>query len=123
MLEQQYLGNEWRIYFGLMWSAPPSSEQLAIPAVAALRQSLELAGFKNNENFLAWKWSAYYPRGSRFLQRYALQPEKLLDEATAMFSELLIERHPQIAAANAALLAAPRSISISLDQLRSKQRV
>jgi len=38
------------------------------------------------------------------LQRYALQPEKLLAEAAAMFSELLIERHPQIAAANAPCL-------------------
>jgi hypothetical protein len=120
MLEQQYLGNEWRIYFGLMWNASPAPEQLAMPAVAALKNALQQSGFKSNESFLAWKWTSYRPRGSSCLLRYAQQPEKLLDEMVAIFGELLIERQTQIAQANAALRSAPRSMVISLDKLRSR---
>lgn len=120
MLEQQFLGNEWRIYYGLMWSASPSPAQLALPAVAALQQALQQAGYKSNENFLAWKWTPYRPRGSGFLQRYAQQPVQLLDEAAGIFDELLTTQHEAVALANAALHAAPRSAPVSLDRLRSK---
>lgn len=120
MLEQQFLGNEWRIYYGLMWSAAPSSAQLALPAVAALQQTLQQSGYKGNENFLAWKWSPFRPRGSSFLKRFALQPTKLLDEAAGIFGELLTEQREALALANAELQAAPRTAAISLDRLRSK---
>lgn len=120
MLEQQFLGNEWRIYYGLMWSAAPSPPQLALPAVAALQQTLQQSGYKGNENFIAWKWSPYRPRGSSFLQRYALQPAKLLDEAAGIFGELLTEQREALTLANAELQAAPRTAAISLERLRSK---
>lgn len=121
MMEQQYLGGVWRIYFGLMWSATPSLEQLALPAVAALKQSLQDAGFKNNENFLAWQWTALHPRRKDFLLRFSQHPAALLNDAMASLQKLLIEHRTSIEQANAALQTAPRSMTISLDQLRSKR--
>src|ERR1022692_3055576 len=70
MLEQQYLGGVWRIYFGLMWSAAPSPDQLGLPAVRNLKESLQQAGFKSNENFLGWQWTTFHPRRKDFLLHY-----------------------------------------------------
>ena len=69
MLEQQYLGGTWRIYFGLMWSASPTPDQLELPAVTGLKAALQKAGFKSNENFLAWQWTSFHPRRKDFLLR------------------------------------------------------
>lgn len=121
MMEQQYLGGVWRIYFGLMWSAAPSPGQLALPAVAALKQALQDAGFKNNENFMAWQWTALHPRRKDFLLRFSQRPATLLNDATAHLQKLLVEHRALIEQANAALQTAPRSMAISLDQLRSKR--
>lgn len=121
MLEQQYLGGHWRIFLGLMWSATPSPDQLTLPAVAALKQSLQNAGFKNNENFLAWQWTALHPRRRDFLLRYAQQPEKLLGDVEAILKTLLTEHRALIEQANAALQTAPRSMTVSLDRLRGKR--
>lgn len=120
MLEQQYMGGTWRIFYGLMWQVAPAPGQLALPAVSALKQRLADAGFKNNENFLAWQWTNLYPRRGDFLQRFAQNPEKLLDETESIFKTLLTDQRALIAAANAALKDAPRSMTISLDQLRRK---
>lgn len=121
MMEQQYLGGVWRIYFGLMWSTAPATEQLALPAVSALKQALQDAGFKHNENFLAWQWTALHPRRQDFLLRFAQQPETLLNETSAILEKLLVEHRALIEQANAALQTAPRSMAISLDQLRIKR--
>lgn len=121
MLEQQYLGGTWRIFLGLMWQAAPATEQLALPAVVALRQQLMDAGFGQNENFLAWQWTRFYPRRSDFLLSYSQQPEKLLDEVEAVFKSLLTEHRAQIASANAALQGVTRSMPVSLEQLRRKR--
>ena len=48
MLEQQYMGNALRIYFGLMWSAPPTPELSRLDAVIKLRDILQKESFKNN---------------------------------------------------------------------------
>lgn len=122
MLEQQYLGGNWRIYFGLMWSAAPSPDQLTLPPVAALKQSLQDKGFKSNADFLAWQWTKLYPRRRDFLLSYSQQPEKLLGDLEALLKILLIDHRTLIEQANAALQAAPRSMAISLDQLRSKRQ-
>lgn len=121
MLEQQYLGSSWRIFFGLMWSATPTPEQLCLPAVSALKESLQQAGFKNNENFLAWQWTAFYPRRRDFLLRFSQQPEILLNDATAVLNKLLAEHCATIAQANAALQTATRSMTISLHRLHDKR--
>jgi hypothetical protein len=121
MLEQQYLGGTWRIFFGLMWQAAPTPEQLALPAVATLRQLLLDSGFKHNENFLGWQWTGFYPRRSDFLQRFAQQPDELLDDVEAIFKPLLTAQRELIGKANAALKDVPRSMTISLDQLRRKR--
>lgn len=121
MLEQQYLGGTWRIFFGLMWQASPTAEQAALPAIARLKQQLADAGFKNNENFLAWQWTNFHPRRSGFLLRYVQQPEKLLDEVESIFNTLLTDQLSLLASANAALKEVPRSMTISLDQLRKKR--
>lgn len=121
MMEQQYLGGVWRIYSGLMWSASPSPDQLGLPAVSALKAALQTAGFKSNENFLAWQWTAFHPRRKDFLLRYALQPEKPLGEMEATLKTLLMGHSVPIEQANAALKSAPRSAAVSLDRLRSKR--
>jgi hypothetical protein len=118
MLEQQYLGGIWRIFFGLMWSTSPSTTQLALPAVAVLKQTLTDAGFKTNEAFLAWQWTNFYPRRRDFLLRYSQQPEALLDEVESLFKRLLTDQRELITAANTELRSAPVSMTVSLDQLR-----
>lgn len=120
MMEQQYLGGHWRIYFGLMWSTVPSPDHLALPAVITLHESFRQAGFKSNESHLAWQWTTMHPRRKDFLLRYAQQPEMILNDAQAFMQSLLTERHDLLAAANAALRIAPRSTAISLTRLRSK---
>ena len=120
MMEQQNLDGSWRIYFGLMWSAKPSPEHRALPAVLKLKEALLLAGFKNNENYLAWQWTTLHPRRSDFLLRYAQQPEVLLNDAQNFLQTLLLEQRDLIAAANAELQAAPRGLAGSLHQLRDE---
>jgi len=88
--------------------------------VRKLKAALQNAGFKSNENFLAWQWTMLYPRRRDFLIRFAQQPEKLLDEAEAIVKTLLIERRELVEQANAALQAAPRSIAVALNQLRDE---
>jgi len=120
MMEQQYLGGVWRIYFGLMWSAAPTPDQLGLPAVSSLKASLQSAGFKNNENFLAWQWTAFHPRRKDFLLSYSLQPEKLLGDIEAIFKTLLIEHRVAIEQANASLKTAARGLDAALNQLRNE---
>jgi hypothetical protein len=121
MVEQQSLGGEWRIYYGLMWSAAPSPEQLEIVAVKKLKASLQNAGFKNNERFLAWQWTAFHPRRKDFLMRYAHRPEQLLDEMEAILKKLLVDFGSDIAQTNEVLrINSPRSLHSSLQQLRNE---
>lgn len=119
MLEQQRLGGTTRIYFGLMWSSTPTPEITQLAHVVALRDTLQMEGFKNNESFLAWQWSPYHPRRRDFLLRLSRQPELLVDEAAALLQELLVKHGTAIQAVNAALHAAPRSAAVSLEQLRT----
>lgn len=118
VIEQQLLGGKWRIYFGLMWQGQPTSAHLSLPALVALKQRYSDAGYKSNESFLAWQWTHFYPRRSDFLQRYSATPDQLLDEVEGIFKELLNTHRDLISSANAALKDAPRSMTISLDQLR-----
>lgn len=118
VLEQQFLGGKWRIFFGLMWNTPPSATQLSLPAVAALKLVLDESGFKSNENFLAWQWCNLYPRRSDFLLRYTHHSEKLFAEIETVLHPLLCAHRKLISLANAALQDTPRSMTISLDQLR-----
>ena len=121
MVEQQYLGGEWRIYYGLMWSATPSPEQLGIVAVKSLKTSLQNAGFKNNERFLAWQWTPFHPRRKDFLMRYAHRPEQLLDEMELILKKLLIDYGSAIAHVNEMIRTTlPRSLHASLQQLRNE---
>lgn len=120
MLEQQYLGGSWRIYIGLMWQGTPTPEQLGHPAVVSLKLALADAGFSNNASFLAWQWTRFYPRNSDFLLRCSEQREGLLDEFEKLMSPLLAEHSESIDAANRALNEMPRSMPISLDQLRRR---
>lgn len=121
MLEQQYLGGSWRIFFGLMWNTPPTLPQLALPAVASLKTLLSEAGYKSNENFLAWQWTNLYPRRHDFLLRCSQKPEILLNEINEIAKTFISEHSELIKRANAALQDAPPSMAISLDQLRRKR--
>ncbi|MEO8330876.1 MAG: hypothetical protein ABI479_00460 [Gallionella sp.] len=121
MVEQQYLGGAWRIYFGLMWSNAPTPDHLGSTAVSSLKESLQHVGYKNNASFLAWQWTAFHPRRRDFLLRYAREPEVILDEMETLLKKLLLDHSDSIALANSALRSAPRSMAISLDRLRSKR--
>lgn len=122
MAEQQLMGGDWRIYFGLIWSGSPSPEHLKLPEVARLKEALNQAGLKSNENFLGWQWTRLHPRRQDFLLRFSTGPQALLDDAAKPLLGLLSEFGPALAAANASLRHAPRSMAISLDQLRSKRK-
>lgn len=120
MIEQQNLGGDLRIYFGLMWSTAPSPEQLALPAIGALKEALQKSHFKTNESFLGWQWTSFHPRRKDFLLRYSRQPEKTLDEITAILQTLLVDFNEAINHANAALQLTPQGLSVSLNQLRAE---
>ncbi len=119
MLEQQYLGNTLRIYYGLMWSATPAPDQIRLSAINTLRDSLQVAGFNNNESFVAWQWTVYHPRRRDFLQRFSTAADALLDEAAGLVQHLLVTHGDALHAANTALRMAPRSASVPLDHLRT----
>ncbi len=120
MMEQQNIGGDWRIYYGLMWNTKPSLEQLALPAVIALQHALRQAGFKNNENYLGWQWTNLHPRQKGFLLRCSQHPAELLNEALHFVQTLLLDHRESIAAANTALSSAPHNLTKSLKQLRSE---
>ena len=120
MLEQQAMGDTLRIYHGLAWSSTPTTDQTRLAEVAALRESLQEDGFKNNENFLAWGWTPHRPRRRDFLLRFSSDKDALLNEVTELMRHLVVDHRTAFDAANAVLGAAPRSAAVSLDQLRSK---
>ena len=119
MMEQQYMGETLRIYYGVMWSTAPTLEKASIAEVMALREALRVAGYKNSEAFLGWNWSPYHPRRKDFLQRYSTAADALLDEASGLLGNLLLEYGKALDAANAALRDTPRGVTVSLDQLRA----
>ncbi len=109
MLEQQYLGDTLRIYYGLMWSAAPTPELTRLNAIHTLRDTLQTAGFKTNENYLAWQWTPYHPRRKDFLLRFSTAKDALLDEAAGLLDDLLVKHSAALHAANSALREAPRN--------------
>lgn len=120
MIEQQNLGGDLRIYFGLMWSTAPSPEQLTLPAITELKEALQKAHFKTNENFLGWQWTAFHPRRKDFLLRYSKHPESVLDEVVKILQTLLVDFNEATTLANAALQNTPQGLSASLNQLRAE---
>jgi hypothetical protein len=119
-MEQQLMGDKYRIYYGLMWNAAPEPAQKTLPAVEALRAQLSNAGFKQNDSFLAWQWSPWYPRRKDFLLRLSNNREELLSATMQPWHALLLEYGEQLRAANLALNSAPRSAAISLEQLHKR---
>lgn len=122
LLEQQYLGDTLRIYYGLMWSTTPTLEQKQLSAVNALHQIFQEAGFKSNENFLAWQWTSYYPRNMDFLLRFSTATDALLNEAASLIQNLLVTHYDALHLANTALRESSRNAAISvisLDKLRA----
>ena len=109
MLEQQYLGDTLRIYYGLMWSAAPTPELTRLNTIHTLRDTLQTAGFKHNENYLAWQWTPYHPRRKDFLLRFSTAKDALLDEAAGLLDDLLVKHSAALHAANSALREAPRN--------------
>ena len=106
MMEQQYIGGAWRIFYGLMWQGTPQQ-----PSVNALKKLLNDAGYKSNDNFLAWQWTNFYPRSRDFLLRFAKQPEQLLGEIETIFRALSIDQRELLSQANTALQNSPATIS------------
>lgn len=119
MMEQQYMGEALRIYYGVMWSTAPAVEKAGLVEVLALREALRAEGYKNSENFLGWDWSPYHPRKKDFLLRYSMDSNGLLDEAGGLLIHFLLDHGPALNTANAALRDTPRSVTVPLDQLRA----
>ncbi|MDD2776028.1 MAG: hypothetical protein PHU06_08735 [Gallionella sp.] len=113
MLEQQNLGGGMRIYIGLMWHAAPTPEQLNLPAITTLKATLQLQGYKDNDRFLAWKWTKFHPRRRDFLLRYTQDATSLLDDLSESYTQLTLMHHDPITQANLALAALPRSMIVS----------
>lgn len=118
-MEQQFLGDNYRMFYGLMWNSAPDAGQKKLPAVEALGASLATMGLKNSESFFAWQWLPWHPRRKDFLLSFANRRDELLDEAMRPWQQLLEEHGELLQQANAAL-AKPAGVTISLDTLRSK---
>ncbi len=121
-MEQQLMGDGYRIYYGLMWNTAPEPAQKNLPAVEALRERLEKSGYKQSDSFLAWQWSQWHPRRSDFLKRLSTQQDELMQVAIQPWQTLLVENIGLLNAANLALNNVPRSAAVSLDSLRSSLR-
>lgn len=121
-MEQQLMGDSYRIYYGMMWNTAPEPAQKILPAVETLRAQLSDAGYKQSDSFLAWQWSPWHPRRKDFLLRFSTKPEELMNAAMQPWQTLLQTHGEQLRAANLALNDVPRSAAISLDQLRSKPK-
>ena len=119
-MEQQLMGNQHRIYYGLMWNTTPEPAQLILPAVELLRSQMKTIGFKDSDSFLAWQWSPWYPRRKDFLMRFSTKQDELMQETMQPWQALLHKHGEQLGLANIALNETPRSATISLDQLHSK---
>lgn len=119
-MEQQFIGDGYRIYHGLMWGISPDAVQKTMPAVEALRDTLQQAGFKQGDNFFAWQWLPWHPRRRDFLLNFTAHREDLLDEVMQPWQNLLLTRGKQLHLANLALGNLTASTTVSLDQLRSK---
>lgn len=104
MLEQQLLGEQLRIYYGVMWHTEPTPAQQALPAVLELSRQLQAQGMRPNARFLGWQWSLWFPRRRDFLLRYQQQPESLLQEIAQRWYSLC---SPALLDANAALDSLP----------------
>jgi hypothetical protein len=119
-MEQQFTGDEYRIYHGLMWNETPDAAQKILPAVTALGETLQQAGFRQGDNFLAWQWLPWHPRRRDFLTNFGMHRETFMQEAMRPWHNLLIDLREQLQLANLALGNSPVSASITLDSLRSK---
>lgn len=119
-MEQQFLGDNYRVFHGLMWNTAPDATQKNRPAVETLRTLMSDTGLKHSDSFLAWQWLPWHPRRRDFLLRFAFRRDELLDEALRPWQALLAEYGEQLSRANLALNSSQRSTSVSLDQLRSK---
>jgi hypothetical protein len=119
-MEQQFMGDSYRVYHGLAWSTAPNPAQKSLPAVDTLRNAVQSSGFKESDSFLAWQWLPWYPRRKDFLLRFANQRDSLMEEAEGIWARLLLGLEEEFRHANLALNEAPRNITVSLDQLRSQ---
>ncbi len=120
-MEQQVTGNGYRIYYGLIWNTAPAAAQKSLAALDSLSGVLERDGFKQGDNFFAWQWLPWHPRRRDFLLAFSKNRERLLDDVMQPWQYLLLACGEQLQTANQALDApAGSSVSISLDQLRSK---
>jgi hypothetical protein len=119
-MEQQLMGKDYRIYYGIMWNATPELAHLKLTKVENLRERMGKVGFKDSDSFLAWQWSSWYPRNKDFLIRLLHYREELMHEAMLTWEALLDEFGEDLRLANVALSETPRSAAISLNQLHNK---
>lgn len=117
-MEQQYIGDGYRVYHGLMWNATPDAAHKALPAVAALGASMQEAGYKQGDDFFGWQWLPWHPRRRDFLMKFGMHTEQFLADMMQPWEQLLLAWGGELEAANRALADAATSTAVSLDQLR-----
>lgn len=119
MMEQQINQGELQVYFGLIWSSSPAVDKSNLAEILTLRQALQQDGYRDNEGFLAWRWTNHYPRRKDFLLRFNSHREELLSSTSKILTDLLARHGDLLHAANRALANTPVSNAISLSQLRA----
>ncbi len=117
-MEQQHVGDDYRVYHGLMWNATPAPAHKALPAVAALGASLQQGGFRQGDDFFGWQWLPWHPRRRDFLMKFGTHPGQFLADMMQPWEQLLLARGGPLEAANRALADAATGATVSLDQLR-----
>lgn len=118
-MEQQYIGDGYRIYYGLMWSHTPDAGQKALPAVADLAGRMDQAGFKEGDHFFGWQWLPWHPRRRDFLMKFGTKREQFAEEMLQPWEQLLRGLGEQLELANRALAEPGASATVSVDQLRN----
>lgn len=118
-MEQQFSGDSYRIYFGLIWSSAPDGAQNNLPQVTELAQTMESAGFRKGDDIFAWLWLPWHPRSRAFLTSFGMQREAFMKEVMQPWEDLLLEFGELLQRANLALENSGNNATVSLESLRS----
>lgn len=119
-MEQQFSGDSYRVYFGLIWSTAPDAAHKALPQVIELANALAKAGFREGDDIFSWQWLPWHPRSRAFLTNFGMRRDAFMEETMKPWQDLLLEFNEPLRLANLALGNAGNSVSVSLETLRSK---
>jgi len=102
-MEQQFVGDSYRIFHGLMWNVEADPVAQSLEELDILRKELEPLGFSHSPRFHVWQWLPWHPRRKDFLIQFAQDRDNLLNEMIGVWKRLLVTYGPQLENANARL--------------------